>query len=102
MTGNAFTVFRKEIVDALRDRRTLMVVLLSSVLLGPLVLVALSAFIASFEERAEKREVVVAGIEHAPSLANWFARQTYTVKKAPADYEEHASKILETYPPPRH
>jgi sodium transport system permease protein len=62
-------------------------VLVSSVLLGPLVLIALSSFIATFEERAEKREVVVAGIEHAPSLANWFARQTYTVKAAPADYE---------------
>jgi sodium transport system permease protein len=86
--ASAFVVYFKEKSDALRDRRTLAVVLVSSVLLGPLVLVALSAFIASFEERAEKREVVVAGIEHAPSLANWFARQTYTVKKAPADYEE--------------
>ena len=30
----AFAVFRKELLDALRDRRTLMVVLLSAVLLG--------------------------------------------------------------------
>jgi sodium transport system permease protein len=83
----ALTVFRKEITDALRDRRTLAVVLVSSVLLGPLVLVALSAFIATFEERAERREVHVAGIEQAPTLANFFERQTYTVKKAPADFE---------------
>jgi len=84
---SAFIVYRKEMVDALRDRRTLMVVLMSSVLLGPLVLVALSAFLATFEERAERREVHVAGIEHAPTLANYFARQTYIVKTAPADYE---------------
>jgi sodium transport system permease protein len=90
--GSALVVYRKEMVDALRDRRTLMVVLVSSVLLGPLVLIAVSAFIASFEERAEKREVVVAGIEHAPTLANWFARQTYTVKTAPKDYEEQLRK----------
>ncbi|HEY0857855.1 MAG TPA: ABC transporter permease [Albitalea sp.] len=82
------TVYRKELVDALRDRRTLLVVLVSSVLLGPLLLIALSAFIASFEERAEKREVVVAGIEHAPSLQNYFERQTYTIRNAPADFEQ--------------
>ena len=82
-----FTVFRKEIIDALRDRRTLLVVLASSVLMGPLVLIALSAFIATFEARAEKREVYVAGIEHAPSLRNFFERQTYTVKPAAPDFE---------------
>ena len=81
------TVFGKEIVDALRDRRTLMIVLLSSVLLGPLVLIALSGLIATFEARAEKREVFVAGIEHAPGLKNFLERQTYTVKTAPADFE---------------
>ena len=83
-----FTVFRKEISDALRDRRTLLTVLVSSVLLGPLVLVAISALVASLESRAEARQVFVVGIEHAPSLKNWFERQTYSVKAAPADYEK--------------
>ena len=83
----AWTVFAKEWVDALRDRRTLMVVLLSSVLMGPLVLVALSALVASFESRAERREVVLAGAEHAPTLVNYIARQGFTVTNAPADYE---------------
>jgi sodium transport system permease protein len=83
-----FTVFRKEITDALRDRRTLLTVLASSVLLGPLVLVAISALVASLESRAEAREVYVVGIENAPSLKNWFERQTYTVKTAPADFEK--------------
>lgn len=91
----AMTVFRKEMVDALRDRRTLMMVLLSGVLIGPVVLVALSGFIASFEARAEKREVVVAGIEHAPSLRNYIERATYIVVPAPEDYEARlrASKL---------
>jgi len=87
LLGATGTVFAKEIVDALRDRRTLMVVLLSSVLLGPLVLIALSSLLATFEARAEDREVFVAGIEHAPGLKNFLERQTYTVKPAPADYE---------------
>lgn len=92
------TVFRKEISDALRDRRTLLTVLVSSVLLGPLVLVAISALVASLESRAEARQVVVAGIEHAPSLKNWFERQTYTVKAAPADYEKQLRNAKLTDP----
>lgn len=89
MTGLsvAFAVFCKELVDALRDRRTLMMVLLSAVLLGPMVLIALSGLLASFEAQAERREVVVAGIEHAPGLKNFLERQSYRVKPAPADYE---------------
>jgi sodium transport system permease protein len=92
MTGaswgrSALTVFAKEIVDALRDRRTLLVVLLSSVLMGPLVLVALSGLIATFESRAEQREVYLDGIENAPTLVNYFRRQTYSVHAAPSGYE---------------
>ncbi len=86
MTG-AWTVFAKEWIDALRDRRTLVVVLLSSVLMGPLVLVALSGLMASFESRAEQREVVLAGADQAPTLVNYIARQGFSVKDAPADYE---------------
>ena len=83
----ALIVCRKEIVDALRDRRTLLTVLISSVLMGPAVLVAISALVATFESRAELREVYVVGIEHAPSLRNFLERQTYTVKAAPGDFE---------------
>lgn len=84
---NAWVVFRKELMDALRDRRTLLVVLLSSVAMGPLVLVLLSTLVADAERRAEAREVLVHGLEHAPSLRNYLERQTYTVKAAPAGYE---------------
>ena len=84
---NAWVVFRKELVDALRDRRTLFMVLLSSVAIGPLVMIALSALVAGIEKRAEERTVVVAGIEHAPTLRNYLERQTYRIDTAPADYE---------------
>ena len=83
----AWTVLKKELADALRDRRTLLTVLVSSVLLGPLVLLAISGLVASLESRAEKREVIVAGRSNAPTLINFFERQTYTVKDAPADFE---------------
>ena len=86
------TIYRKEIADALRDRRTLLTVLASSVLMGPLVLLAISGLVATLEANAEQREVVVAGIERAPTLVNFFERQTYTVKPAPADYEQQLRK----------
>jgi sodium transport system permease protein len=86
MTG-AWIVFLKELVDALRDRRTLLTVLLSSVVAGPLMLVALSFLVADFEERAETREVYAIGMEHAPSLRNYLERQAYAIKAPPADYE---------------
>ena len=87
-----WTVLRKELTDALRDRRTLLTVLVSSVLLGPLVLVAISGLVASLESRAEQREVYVAGLADAPTLRNFLERQTYTVKEPPADYEAQLRK----------
>jgi sodium transport system permease protein len=81
------TVFRKEITDALRDRRTLLTVLVSSVLMGPFVLLAISALVASLESNAEQRELVIAGLADAPSLVNYAERQTYTVRAAPPGFE---------------
>ncbi len=83
----AVAVYVKELVDALRDRRTLLMVLISSVLMGPLLLVAISALVATLEAKAERREVVMAGIENGPSLKNFIERQTWQVKSAPADFE---------------
>jgi sodium transport system permease protein len=83
----AWPVYLKELLDALRDRRTLLVVLLSSVAIGPVVLLLLSGLVAQMEQRAEARVVWVHGIEHAPSLRNYLERQTYTVREAPADFE---------------
>ncbi len=81
------TVFRKEVVDAMRDRRTLLRLMIPALLMGPLMLMMMSGLVASFEERAEKREIQVIGIEHAPTLRNYLERQTYTIKAPPADYE---------------
>lgn len=93
----AWIVFRKELVDALRDRRTLFMVLISSVAIGPLVLVLISTLVAGIEQRAEARVLMVAGIEHAPTLRNYLERQTYTLKPAPADHEQQLkdSKLAE-------
>jgi sodium transport system permease protein len=80
-------IARKELQDALRDRRTLAVVLLSSILMGPLLLIALSQLLSTLETQAERRVVVVQGLEHTPSLHNFLLRQTYRVDPAPQDFE---------------
>ncbi|MEO7152710.1 MAG: ABC transporter permease [Burkholderiaceae bacterium] len=82
------SVLRKELRDALRDRRTLATVLVSAVLIGPLVLVAISMLVATLEAQAEQRDVRVVGLAQAPSLQNYLERQTYRVSEAPADYAQ--------------
>jgi len=83
----AWQVFRKELLDALRDRRTLLMVVLSSVAIGPVLLVALSALVADIEARAEARELYAVGLAQAPTLQNYIERQAWAVHPAPADYE---------------
>jgi sodium transport system permease protein len=88
MIAAAWVVYLKELIDALRDRRTLIMVLVSSVAIGPVVLLLVSALVAGFEKRAEARQLVVVGIEHAPTLENYLLRQTYTLQKAPEGWEQ--------------
>ena len=83
-----FTVLKKELRDHLRDRRTAMMILVSSIAVGPLVLIGMSYFISSIEEKAEKKEVFVQSIGYAPQLANFLARQDFTVKEPKPDFRE--------------
>ncbi len=85
--NGAWVVFRKELVDALRDRRTLLTVLLSAVAVGPLVLVLLSWLVSDLEARADAREVWAVGLEHAPTLRNFVERQTWTLRDPGPDHE---------------
>jgi sodium transport system permease protein len=81
------TVFGKELRDSLRDRRTVTTVLISSVFMGPLILVLLAQFIAGLEEKAEKKEVYVQGIANAPQFENFLLRQGMTIKTPPENLE---------------
>jgi sodium transport system permease protein len=83
----AAPVFGKEWRDALRDRRTLLTLLVSAVLMGPLLLVALSVLVADLETRAESRVVLAVGLDAAPTLANYLQRQNRLPQPAPADHE---------------
>ncbi len=84
----AWTVFRKEFVDALRDRRALAIALAMALLSGPVVFALIANFVAGIEERVQKREIVMAGPQQAPTLVNFLQRAGATVLEAPPDWPE--------------
>jgi len=81
-------IYFKEISDAMRDRRTLLMVLASSLLLVPVLLFVFSTIMSQVESQSVDRSVIVVNMKDAPSLENYILRQGYQIKQAPADYEE--------------
>lgn len=81
-------IFRKELTDAMRDRRTLLMVLCSALLFVPLLLVIFSEVMSQVEAQEDKRTVLAVNIKQAPRLENFILRQGYQIKDAPIDYEE--------------
>ena len=83
------TVYKKEVRENLRDRRSLF----NSVLLGPILFPILFIGLAYFagnkqQERAEKvLEVPVVGAEYAPNLVSFLEQQGVVIQAAPEDPE---------------
>ena len=77
----------KEIRDTSRDRRTLMVTLLTAVAAGPVFLLLIFNLIASQADRARDLKLPAVGIAHAPALAAFLTRNQVTLSEAPPDYE---------------
>jgi sodium transport system permease protein len=83
------TVYKKEVRENLRDRRSLF----NSVLLGPILFPILFIGLAYFagskqQERAEEvLEVPVVGAEHAPNLVSFLEQQGVVIQDAPEDPE---------------
>jgi len=70
-------VWKKELLELVRDRRTLMLTLLFAPLLGPLLFLGLATIGESkAKEQMEKpMAVAIAGAERAPNLVAWLASQ---------------------------
>jgi sodium transport system permease protein len=81
-------IARKEIVDIFRDRRTMMVTLLTAIAAGPMMLMLVLNLVASQTEKAIELKLPAVGLEHAPALAAFLTRQQVTLQPAPADYEQ--------------
>ncbi|MCR9279588.1 MAG: ABC transporter permease [Pseudomonadaceae bacterium] len=86
------TVFRKELLDNLRDRRTLLSSF-SIALLGPLFFVGLMAFMldTAIGESSEPVSIDVIGAEHAPNLIGYL--HTSNVDTNSIDLEDPALAV---------
>jgi sodium transport system permease protein len=84
--NNILTVFRKELTDSLRDRRTIFGALFYP-LLGPVLMVLLiSVLVRTTTEQVEQRlELPVIGAEHAPNLIAFLEQNRVDVVPGPAD-----------------
>ena len=79
-------VFRKELVDSLRDRRSIMAALIWPVT-GPLIFALMFTFIAHRQSTEKPLALAVKGAEYAPTLIRWLGQQGVRVTPAPAEPE---------------
>ena len=89
MRGGVTTVFFKEMRDILRDRKTLLLMILLPIVVVPLLLNSLISFVMEQQKEAETEvlEYVIFGEEHAPDLARAFA-ETKRLKKTTIESQE--------------
>ena len=84
----ALVVFRKELKDAVRDRRAIYSVLFGS-LLGPLMVGFMMNSLADRQRRLEEITIPVVGMEYAPALVEWLRQQSgVQVVPGPEDAED--------------
>lgn len=93
MTRGAWVVMHKEVLDNLRDRRSLAAAVLYP-LLGPVLLVTLLVVVGrTFSEQAETPLALpVAGAERAPDLIRFLEQNGAEIEPAPADPEAAVAK----------
>lgn len=82
-----WTVFRKEIIDNIRDRRTLLTVLVFGPLFGPLFYIGLMSAMINHQiaDRDQPLELPVAHAERAPNLIDYLRAHNVEIKSAPDD-----------------
>ena len=79
-------VFRKELLDAFRDRRTLLRLLLPNLLLGPIMLIAIASLLASAQGQAQQKSVYLEHLADAPTLVRFLSASGFAVLEAPQDF----------------
>ncbi len=72
--GPVWAVLRKELVDGIRDRRSVMSALIPP-LMWPLMIVLMLNFIAEKRRQADDIELPIVGARHAETLVDWLKQQ---------------------------
>ncbi len=92
--GNVAIIYRKELKDILRDRKTLISMFLFPLILFPLMTVGFNRFEQRMRERAkqESAKIMILGAEHAPDLAGRIrTAEGLQVVSAAGDYAQQIS-----------
>ncbi len=92
--ANAIIVFRKELTDAVRDRRNIFAILIFPVVVFPLLSVGIGEVAESSVQklRTQKASLMLIGQEHAPRLAEKLrAHEGFEVVPYAADYARQIS-----------
>lgn len=78
------SVLRKELVDAVRDRRSLLSALLYP-LFGPLLIAAMFSALARMESSERPLDIPIAGVDEAPGLVQFLEEAGVNILEPPAD-----------------
>ena len=79
-------VLRKELIDGLRDRRSMMSAIIFP-MLGPLFISFMFNTVTERQRESQDVEIPIVGAERAPGLIDWIERRGYTVVEGPLDPE---------------
>src|SRR5436190_12679072 len=83
-----WAVFRKEILDGSRDRRSIYSLLFSA-MISPLLFGLMFTVAAERRKSADEIALPIEGAEYAPSLVNWLGQQSgVKIVPPPADAEQ--------------
>jgi sodium transport system permease protein len=80
----ALVVFRKELIDGLRDRRSVLSALMFP-LMFPLLFTFMFNKIAERDREADDIVIPVVGAARAPDMIDWFGRRGYDIVEGPED-----------------
>jgi len=85
--GQLWVVLRKEVVDAFRDRRAIMTIVLSAAI-SPLLLGFMMNRLADRQRQLDDITIPVVGAEYAPAFADWLRQQAgVAIVDGPSDAE---------------
>lgn len=79
-------VLKKELIDGLRDRRSMMSAIIFP-MIGPLLISFMFNTVTERQRESQDVEIPIVGAERAPGLVDWIERRGYQVVAGPLDPE---------------
>ena len=79
-------VLKKELIDGLRDRRSMMSAIIFP-MIGPLLISFMFNTVTERQRESQDVKVPIVGAEQAPGLVDWIERRGYEVVEGPLDPE---------------